>query len=148
MLRVSKLVYLVEIRWTKTIQFRQRRLLLPLLKSPVHGVCIQKWMAKMLRLVPGVPSDPLFCLPSYRGRNVPLTSGMLLKKLRYWLSKLRCNSSMYTLHSLRRGGATHAFKCKVPMPIIRLMGDWISDCYLRYIDLTMDSRLKAMSQFA
>ena len=43
--------------------------------------------------------------------------------------------SRYSHQSFRRGGATFAFKCQVPSVFITAMGDWLSDSYIRYIEL-------------
>ena len=43
--------------------------------------------------------------------------------------------SRYSHQSFRRGGATFAFKCQVPGIFIKAMGDWLSDSYIRYIEL-------------
>ena len=37
-----------------------------------------------------------------------------------------------TPHSIRRGGATYALKCKVPPVCIKLQGDWVSDAWQIY----------------
>lgn len=42
-------------------------------------------------------------------------------------------SQQYATHSFRRGGATHLFSIGVPCETIRLLGDWRSDAYRRYI---------------
>ena len=48
-----------------------------------------------------------------------------------------------TSHSLRAGGATNAFLAGVPSEIIKILGNWKSDCYLRYIRLPEQARLAA-----
>ena len=46
----------------------------------------------------------------------------------------------YSLHSLRRGGATLAFQCGVSSLLIQRHGDWTSDAYLDYITLPLTER--------
>lgn len=41
----------------------------------------------------------------------------------------------YTMHSLRRGGASYAFRCRVPETRIKLQGRWKSSQYMEYIHL-------------
>jgi hypothetical protein len=42
----------------------------------------------------------------------------------------------YAAHSLRRGGATHAAECGVPLRYIMLMGRWRSDVVRQYMYYT------------
>jgi len=46
------------------------------------------------------------------------------------------DSTSYSPHSFRRGGATFAFEAKVPSELIKAQGDWCSDCYLIYLEMT------------
>jgi hypothetical protein len=48
-------------------------------------------------------------------------------------------------HSLRRGGATFVAECGIPAFYIKLQGDWSSDCYTRYIALSLEAKLTAPS---
>ena len=48
---------------------------------------------------------------------------------------------MFSSHSFRRGGATHAFRSKVPADLIQLHGDWKSDAYKKYLSLSMEDKL-------
>ena len=48
---------------------------------------------------------------------------------------------------LRRGGTSLGFDVNLPGEAIKLLGDWASDCYRRYIDVTLEARLKAMTVF-
>ena len=49
----------------------------------------------------------------------------------------------FTSHSLRAGGATNAFLSGVPSEIIKILGHWKSDCYLRYIRMAEQTRFVA-----
>ena len=53
----------------------------------------------------------------------------------------------FSLHLLRRGGATFAFQSDMEGQMIKLLGDWASDCYERYIDVTIDQRYDSMKTF-
>ena len=50
------------------------------------------------------------------------------------------NHNSYRGHSFRRGGTTWAFKVGVPGELIQIFGDWSSDAYKGYLDLTSDSK--------
>ena len=51
------------------------------------------------------------------------------------------------MHSLHRGGATFAYQANMEADMIKLLGDWASDCYRRYIDVIMDKRYDSMKTF-
>lgn len=42
-------------------------------------------------------------------------------------------SASYACHSFRRGGATYMFSIGMSTEMIRLMGDWKSECFRKYI---------------
>ena len=46
------------------------------------------------------------------------------------------DSTCYSPHSFRHGGATFAFEAQVPSELIKFQGDWRSDCYLIYLEMT------------
>ena len=53
----------------------------------------------------------------------------------------------YSLHSLHGGGATFTYQSNMEGEMIKLLGDWASDCYKRYIDISMDQRYESMKAF-
>ena len=55
--------------------------------------------------------------------------------------------TIYSLHSLHRGGVTFAYQSNMEGEMIKLLGDWASDTYKRYIDISMDKRYDSMKQF-
>lgn len=46
------------------------------------------------------------------------------------------------MHSLRRGGASHAYSKGAPLEMIALMGDWSSLAILCYLTRPLEQRLK------
>ena len=46
-----------------------------------------------------------------------------------------------------RGGATFAYQANIEGEMIKLLGDWASDCYKRYMDVSMDKRYDTMKAF-
>ena len=55
------------------------------------------------------------------------------------------HSGKCTLHGLHRGGATWAFEQGIASDAICKMGDWQSEAYLRYIDISLDTCIKTMT---
>ena len=78
------------------------------------------------------PRDQLLRFP--RGGTTPLTHRLFVETLRYCLSKIGVDPSMFSGHSFRRGGATFAHRMDVPPLLIKLMGDWSSDAYMAYVE--------------
>ena len=125
-------------RWFKTIQFRQRLLKTPLLKLQSSILCPVAAYEKMLESIPTVRVDqPLFILSN--GKVVSYY--MFQKRLRYVLTELGYNSSLFSSHSFRRGFATFAFRSNIASDEIQILGDWHSDVYKKYISLSVEDKL-------
>ena len=88
----------------------------------------------------------LFAIPM-SGCLVPLIYCVLAKKLKDWVSKIGLDGQSYTLHGLRRGGTNQAMTVGICGEDIQLMGDWKSQVYMEYIDLTVDRRVTNMVKF-
>lgn len=65
-----------------------------------------------------------------------MTYARLLTGIKGLVEVCGLDPSAYGGHSLRRGGATWAFKCNVHPLFIKIQGDWHSDSWLLYIDLS------------
>lgn len=72
----------------------------------------------------------------------PMTLQFILKLWAYAMRRAGL-SSLYTLHSLRRGGATYLQDQGVPMPELATFGGWRSSAVLRY---TRDPNAHSTSQ--
>ena len=55
---------------------------------------------------------------------------------------------LYSPHSFRRGGASFAFRCNVPAEIIQRQGDWQSDAYLIYLEMSSAQKRRAVNSMA
>ena len=58
------------------------------------------------------------------------------------------NVERFSSHSLRRGGITRSFESGVPEITIKTLGNWASDAYKRYINITLESRMRAWLLFS
>jgi len=54
----------------------------------------------------------------------------------------------YSSHIFSRRGASFTLQIGVPGEMIKLMGDCRSDCYERYLDVSIPLRIRVMSIFA
>ena len=135
-----------EVRWTKTIQFRNKVLRFPVLPAKNKLICPVFWVHKMVRDNPGEPQDPLLLIQVQR-EKMCLSANQLIHRLRKWLKIIGEPDMQYSLHSLQRGGATFVYQSDMEAEMIKLLGDWASDCYKRYIDVSTDKRFDSMKAF-
>ena len=123
----------VLVRHTKTIQFGQRTLWIPMSGIRGHPLDIIAAYDLMLSLVPAGPEDHLFTFPLPGGGYGPLSHDVFVGAVKGCVAGLGLNPSLVAGHSFRRGGAAFAFHCRVPAPFIKLQGDWRSNAYLAYL---------------
>ena len=122
---------LIRVRWTKTIQFRERELRIPLCRLRDHPLCPTTALFLALSHSPGAPaSGPALTFPKGRSYRV-LTPSMFIDRVRAALGDV-CDSQTLAGHSFRRGGACWAYTAGVPIDTIRQLGDWKSNAYTRY----------------
>ena len=140
------LAMMVEIRWSKTIQFRQKVLRMPVLPAKIKAICPVYWTYRMLQLVSAGPKDPVLAI-RYRNNLVSLSANQLIYRLRKWLLLIGQETSSFSLHLLCRGGASFAYQSNIEAKMIKLLGDWASDAYRRYIDVSMDKRYDSIKLF-
>ena len=144
----SKTFLLVKVTWSKTIQYRQRVLYIPICSVPGSPICPVNTYVKMCQLIPAPLNYPAFVYTSH-GVLKPLVYSMFVKKLRFWLLCVNVQSPhLYSSHSLRRGGATWAFQSGVSPELIKLQGDWQSDCYTRYVNVSLTRKFSTTSKMA
>ena len=48
---------------------------------------------------------------------------------------------------IQEGGATFAYQTNMEGEMIKLLRDWSSDCYKKYVDISMDKRYDSMKSF-
>ena len=102
------------------------------------------WLKIMLQRIPVQGLHNLFLFTDAKGNLVLVTYRDLTVQMRQWLKKIGITNHMsFSSHSLRRGGSCHAFNNDIPDSMIKLLGDWASNAYQHYIDLTVETRLKA-----
>ena len=107
---------------------------------PGSRLCPVAAYKNMLRLVPAAPADPAFIIVQGQARQ-PVKYTMLQKFIKDSVARLGLNPALFSSHSLRRAGATWAFKSQVPGELIQTHGDWASQAYLRYLEFSLSERL-------
>ena len=130
----------VGIRWAKNEQFSRELLTFPLPRLPGSVLCPVTAVKNILSIVPGHPAQHLFALPdgtSFSYRNFQ-------QKLRETLLQAGFDDvTSFSSHSFRRGSTTFSFLCGIPSAVIRVLGNWRSDCYLKYIEFPLETRTAA-----
>ena len=100
----------------------------------------------MYNNIQAMPSQPAFSLRVGK-QNLALSYNQLITRFRKWLKLAKQDETIFSLHSLHRGGATFAYQSNMEGDMIKLLGDWASDCYKRYVDVSMDKRYDSMKAF-
>ena len=133
------------VRHTKTIQYQQRILQIPMPRYRNSVLCPVQATYQAFRLTPTVASNaPAFCVLTQKGTQ-PITGQQFVRRIKECIQKCGLSSENYAAHSFRRGGATWAYRVGLPAETIRIMGDWRSTAYLKYIDVGPTSIMKAIS---
>jgi hypothetical protein len=131
---VSNLGLHIRLRWTKTLQAATQPQFIPVAAIPGSPLCPVAAYSAMVASVPVVSSkSPLLLTPTDTGDLQVVTIPMLAKQLRQLLHHIGIPPNKYSLHSLRRGGATACFQSGVPVDSIRGHGTWASDCVWSYL---------------
>jgi hypothetical protein len=122
----------VNLRRTKTIQFGQRTLRVPL---PAIPGSILRPVTILHRLFSVVDAPHAFSF-SAQGLLTTRTHRAFVARLKAELPYVGYNPAQFAGHSFRRGGATFAFQCGAPPAQIKEQGDWKAAAYLLYLELT------------
>ena len=131
---------IVALRWSKTHQFTNELFTFPLPYISGSPLCPVKALNRLFIKIK-IPNDKhLFAFSD----GSSLTYRAFVNKLRLALVAAGIpNVQRYGGHSQRRGGCTFSFMCGIPIPVIKTLGMWRSDCYLKYLDFPMEARSAA-----
>ena len=144
--KIGDNLLLVHIKWSKTIQFGGRSLEMPVMAIPGSPICPVQAYKNMLQKVKCGPKSAAFSRKCGNGVE-PVLYSKFQGQLRRWVAAAGWEPSKFSSHSLRRGGgASLAFRAKVPTDLIKVHGDWASDCYLRYLAIPLEQRIQVASQ--
>ena len=105
----------------------------------------------MIKLIPATSDEPFF-LVQEGTHHYPITAGQIRRLLKKWCQKIvndpdmMVNPQSYTPHCLRRGGLNWAHKAKLTGETLKVLGDWSSEVYHKYLDVDFDVRLESSKQ--
>ena len=123
-------------------------LVIPFQRSSGTGFCVVSLMTKYLTMASfSSPLEPLFQRVS-KGvlTGQPLIKDMFIRKMRCYIKATdpTLNVSLFSGHSFRIGAATAlSMQCGLQDNFIKGIGDWLSNCYLRYIRLSLADKVHA-----
>ena len=135
---------LVLFKWSKTIQFGERRFMLPLVRLENSPLCPVAMYLRMIRFYPAPPSAPAFTYSSRKDIFVSVHKGEFITFLRAKLAL--AGVSFPHLYRFRRGAASFAFRSGVPGELIQNFGDWASDAYKTYLEISLPVKVQVAEQ--
>ncbi len=128
-----------NLKRTKTIQFNERRLIIPLVPLG-NDLCPIQALRDMWELCPLQDNGSLFI---YREGGAYKT--LLHPKLNELIKRAAVDAGLdpklFSSHSLRKGGTSVALLSGADELLVKAQGDWISNAYRRYITFSMSQRL-------
>lgn len=137
----------VKFSWSKTNQFGNRALELPLLSIPNSPLCPVRLFYLMYELGPASSQSPLFVYHSRSGIVIPILKRQFVSVLRARLGAAKVTQShLFRGHSFCRGGTSWAFSAGLPGELIQIFGDWRSDAYKCYLDISMALKLRVAKE--
>ena len=124
----------LSVRWSKVIQFQERTLLIPLPRIPDSAFCPSNAILGLLVEHPS-PNRPVPLFRYMKNTSCfPLTQAAFTKRLHKVLALSGLPQDQFSNHSFRRGGASFALNCGLPVDLIKLQGDWKSNACERYLE--------------
>ena len=132
---------IIGVRWSKTIQFRERVVSIPLPWVPGSLFCPVAAITHAFSFTVGAPSLSQafqWLTPSLHLRE--FSYGLFMSKLRACLSSCGLSKKDFGSRSFRQGGASFAFSIGVPVELIKVLGDWKSNAVLLYLTVPLNIR--------
>ncbi len=133
---------IIWVRWSKTIQFRERVVSIPLPRVPGSIFCPVAAISHAFSFTVGAPVGSQafqWLAPSLLLRE--FSYGLFMSKLRACLNQCGLSGKDFGSHSFRRGGASFAFSIGVPVDLIKVLGDWKSNAVLLYLTVPLNIRI-------
>ena len=131
-------------RWSKTIQYREKVVQIPLRAAPGYIFCPVSAISQAFSLTPHAsPASQAFQWLHSSLHIWPLTYGIFMAKLCTCMTQRDLSGMDFGSHSPQHGGASLAFQAGVPLEIIKILGDWKFNAILLYLNVPLAIRIKA-----
>ena len=128
---------LVRVVKSKTIQYKQRELIIPVSRVADLRLCAVNWVERHIKEAPAPGKAPLFLVPGPSGLEGQ-DYQTYQSTLKLMCGRAGLNPEDFSSHSMRRGGTTFLGMIGVPIQDIKVRGDWSSDCVLQYLKTPLD----------
>ena len=134
---------IITIKRSKTIQFGERIVEIPIARCSDKRLCAVFWSERHFRQLPADPKDKAFRIPTSRGGNLskPFPYSNFQDTLRLFANKAGLDACQFSSHSLRRGGCTFLSMCGASIEEIKIRGDWASDTVYKYLMTPLGARI-------
>ena len=132
---------IISIRRSKTTQFRERVLEVPVARCPDSDLCAVFWTEKHFRQLPAPPGALAFRLPTPEGASSPMRYNTYQGTLKHFSAEAGLDPDTISSHSLRRGGCTYLSLCGATLEELRTRGDWSSDTVFLYLKSPLSVRI-------
>ena len=139
----SKNIALLYVNFSKTIQFGQKDLTIPLISSHCRALDPVFHLDLLLSQTQAPPDHPAFSYRTSSGSLSFVSHKMFTAKLKSLLARAGFSPEKFSGHSLRRGGATFLHQCGASTLQIQACGDWVSSVFTRYLFVSLDQRLQS-----
>ena len=135
---------LLTLRWSKTLQFRDRQVVCPFPWMGAHPLCPVRAILDALQGASVRETEAPVLWHELGGDWRPLLYGAFLLRFKALLGAAGFDPLSFAAHSFRRGGASWGFAQGLPGEMIKTMGDWKSPAYLEYIAVPLSSKFNAI----
>ena len=132
---------LINVRRSKTIQFKERELLIPIVYVDPPELCAAHWCYELFIRTNPLPGEGAVRVPGPNGGFEPLTYQAYQATLKYFCAIIGLDPELFSSHSLRRGGCTFLAMQGATIAEIRTRGDWSSESVYDYIKLPLSERI-------
>ena len=131
----------VRVRHSKTNHNHAKVNFVPLIPVPGSPLCpVASIVLDFACILHATPSSAAFCSFDSQGNPSPLTHGIFVRRLKELISLIGLDPNAFSGHSFRRGAATLAFSLTGNHELIMSLGDWRSNAYLGYRQVSDQSR--------
>lgn len=135
---------IIKICWSKTIQFNERTLYLPIVSLDNSHLCPVTAIKQHFAKFPAEDDQPAFYYSNSKGISVPFTHSSVQDQFKNVLLNVGVDPKLVSCHSWRRGGADFAHSVAgIDLPLIQAQGDWASLSVLCYLTRPLTLRVKA-----
>lgn len=130
----------VRLRYSKTNQNGGRVHTLPLIPNPGSPLCPVTAVAQAFGLDPRCTTGMSAFKVSKGDEFFPMTHAFFVGRFKSLIRAIGLDPDAYSGHSFRRGAATLAFTLTDRHELIKFLGDWKSDAYLGYNQMSVETK--------